>query len=76
MSDYEPINCAYYDQLEALAVSGRPIDIVYEENNQKKTVNAMIKDFYTKDKEEFMVLDEGPDIRLDSIVSADGKKMV
>lgn len=74
MQAYIPINCSYYDELEALATRKRIVPIIYrKDDGEEATLQTRILDFYTRNKEEFMVLEAGPDIRLDKIVSVDGK---
>lgn len=68
-SDYIPISCAFYDELEACAVKKALCTIVYKEDEEIKTVEALIVDFKTLKKEEFMILDDCTQIRLDKIIS-------
>lgn len=71
---YRPISCNYYDHLEAMATLRKRVLIRYR--NEKEiitTVEAIIKDFYVKEKVEFMVLDTGLLIRLDQLVDVDGE---
>jgi RimJ/RimL family protein N-acetyltransferase/transcriptional antiterminator Rof (Rho-off) len=73
-SAYKPINCSYYDELEALATQRTAVAVVYQlPDGTPHTVHAQIVDLFTRDKEEFMVLDNGTTIRLDAIISVDGK---
>jgi Rho-binding antiterminator len=70
---YEPINCSFHDILLENATFRKRILIVYYElDGAKKEGNNIIKDVYTKNKEEFMLLDDGKIIRLDHIVSVGG----
>lgn len=74
MSTYVPINCSYYDELEAAATQRRIVSIIYRnDEGVQLELQTRIKDLYTSNKEEFMVLEQGADIRLDRIVSVDGK---
>ena len=74
MSTYIPINCSYYDELEAIATLRKTVCIQYkDEAGAELQVEAKITNLYSKDKEEFMVLDNGLEFRLDRLVSADGK---
>ncbi len=68
--DYQPINCDFYDILEALAVRQIPTKIEYlDEGGQTlKLAEVVIKDLYTKQKEEFMLLNTGQVIRLDKLL--------
>ena len=72
--DYQPISCNFYDELTLLAMRKKTCEIVYRVNEQKvTTVTGVIRDIYTKEKEEFVVLESGLAIRLDQLISADGK---
>lgn len=77
MTDYIPINCSYYDELEAIATLKKVVTIVYsdEQGEEVSTVTRIIN-LYTRSKEEFMVLENGMQFRLDRLVSADGKVVV
>lgn len=71
---YQPIDCNFYDILEANATRGRYIRIQYfSEIQEFLTVDAIIKDLYIKDKAEYMLLSNGSEIRLDRLISADGE---
>jgi Rho-binding antiterminator len=74
MTDYHPINCSYYDELEAIATLKKVVTIIYRDE-QEEEVNAStrITNLFTRNKEEFMVLENGIQFRLDRLVSADGK---
>ncbi|QDV43967.1 hypothetical protein Enr13x_38280 [Stieleria neptunia] len=70
---YTPISCTFYDQLEILAMRKSPTTIRYrdaEEHEQQTT--AVVVDVYSKDKQEWVKLDDGTIIRLDRLISADG----
>jgi len=70
---YQPINCSFHDILLEKATFRKKIILVYYEiNGTKKEEHKTIKDVYTKNKEEFILLDDDKIIRLDHIVSVDG----
>ena len=74
MSAYIPINCSYYDELEAIATLRSIVDIAYQlPDGTPHTDRTRIVDLFTRDKEEFMVLENDTTIRLDAILSIDGK---
>jgi len=74
MKTYQPINCNYYDELEALATLRKKVAIAYyEPSGEKQVVESRIVDLYTRNKEEFMQLEDGTTLRLDRLISADGK---
>ncbi len=77
MSDYkkkyEPINCSFYDVLLEKATFRKQVEIVYyTKDGEKETCKDIIKDVYTKNGEEFMLLKSETIVRLDHIYSVDG----
>lgn len=66
---YEPISCAFYDELESAAVKKLQCEIVYLEGDEKRTISTKIVDFKTIEKQEFMVLENKKIIRLDKIIA-------
>lgn len=73
MSTYIPINCSYYDELEAAATQAKIVKLIYRDQSGEKQLDTRIVNLYTKNKEEFMVLENGLEIRLDHLLSIDGK---
>lgn len=74
---YTPIDCNYYDELEALATQKKQVTIIYRNDiGVKVKVQASIKTFFTKDKIEYLETDDELRIRLDHIVSVDGKELM
>jgi Rho-binding antiterminator len=72
---YQPISCSFYDILEALATEKKTVAVEYYVNaNACRCSEAVILDFETRDKEEFLLLDNGMRIRLDHLLSVDGKE--
>ena len=72
MKPYQPINCNFYDILEATAVKRKTVSIVIIEDNIQKTIESKIIDLYAKDSIEYMIMENDKTIRLDQIVSVDG----
>ncbi|MCU0437391.1 MAG: DUF2024 family protein [Raineya sp.] len=73
---YTPISCNYHDMLLAKATQKEYCKIQYfTEIREFITTNAVIKDVFTKNKEEFMQLATGETIRLDRIVSVNDEKL-
>jgi transcriptional antiterminator Rof (Rho-off) len=66
---YQPISCTLYDRLTDIAVVGRRVKLTYLEEGNQKTDLVMIKDLVTQRKEEFLITDQLPPIRLDRILS-------
>jgi Rho-binding antiterminator len=76
MEKYIPISCSYYDELEALATLRKECEIVFTDENGKQTsIRGIIKTFFIRDKTEYMQLESGVEIRLDFLISVDGKKL-
>ena len=75
---YVPINCSYYDELEAIATLRKKVTVeYYDENGKEMSIDKVgIKDLYTKKKEEFVVLDNGMTLRLDYLIKVDGKPVI
>ena len=71
-NEYTPISCTFYDELEASAVKKENSTIVYKDDNKKITTDAIIIDFKTENKQEFLILSDGVKIRLDKIISFNG----
>lgn len=65
---YHAISCHFYDELEVLAVKKIIAKITYFENENEMTIEDLIVDFKTKNKEEFLILENGTQIRLDKII--------
>lgn len=67
-NNYKPISCSFYDQLETFAVKKTKLEIIYLENNENKKIEAFINNFKTLNKEEFLILSNTLEIRLDNII--------
>lgn len=65
---YKTVSCQFYDELEALAVKKIKSTIIYMDNENEKSIEDIIVDFKTKNKEEFLILSDGTQIRLDKII--------
>ena len=71
---YQPISCHFYDELELLAIRQKNCLIVYlDEAGHQLEKEAIIIDFKIIDAAEYMLLKDGEKIRLDRLVSVDGK---
>ncbi len=73
MQTYHPIQCSDYDLLESLATIGTRCSITYAEEGLTRNVQAIIKDLVTENKQEYMLLDNGETLRLDTIISINGR---
>jgi len=74
---YQPISCDYYDILEALAVRRVTTIVEYfsQEGNLQEVSGVKIVNLYTREKEEFMELDNGTVIRLDRLKTVNGEEL-
>lgn len=72
---YIPINCGFYDELEAAAVKKKNVSIIYIAEDKTAETMGMIENIYSKNNIEFLLLSSGIKIRLDDIVSLDGKRL-
>jgi len=72
--DYQPISCDYYDLLESAATRRAVVELCYfSKGSEKTTTKETIVDFVIREKQEFMVLASGQEIRLDKLYSIDGQ---
>ena len=70
MEKYTPIACQFYDVLELNASRKEAVEITFFETpKQVKSVRSVIADLKTRDKKEFMILQDGTEVRLDQIIS-------
>lgn len=75
MNSYQPINCNFYDELEALATMKRTCRIIFRhEEGGTSTITGRISDLYIREKAEYLRLDNGMEIRLDRLLEVDGKR--
>lgn len=72
---YQSIGCSYYDQLEAYATERTQCEIVYKDSTVEKNAHGVIVDLYAKDGAEYLKLNDGTVIRLDHLVSVNGKQL-
>lgn len=71
---YTPISCSYYDELEAFATLRQICTVNYSDLEGESTiVKSRILNLYTKNKIEYMQLENGLTIRLDQLISVNGK---
>lgn len=71
-TDYIPVACHFYDELESAAVKKTLSTIIYLDNGNEQTIEDYVVDFKNLNKEEFAVLKSGLEIRLDKIISFNG----
>ena len=75
MSEYTPIDCNFYDVIEHYAIRRQVIPIRFlDEDETEKSVNSRILDTMVRSGEEFVKLEEVPElIRMDRIISLNGE---
>ena len=69
-----PISCEFYDQLMVVIQRKIPSTIVYLENEQTTTIKGIVTELMMIEYEEFLVLEGGKKINLQSIFSLNGKR--
>lgn len=71
---YQLVSCSFYDELEAIATLSRICTIRYRtETGEAVSIESKIIDLYSANKSEFLKLQDGTEIRLDRLISVDGK---
>lgn len=74
--DYLPIDCDEHDVLLALATLRRPMRCtVRRPDGQVAELEGIIEDVYTSAGAEYMRVSEGSVVRLDHILTVDGRPM-
>jgi len=76
---YNPISCEFFDQLNVAMQRKIPSTVVYikkEENKEqtKETAKGIVKTMEVIDGIEYLVLDSKEKIRLDSVLTFNGKR--
>lgn len=75
MDEYLLVSCDFHDQLEAWATLRQTCHIIYRDAaHELIEVQGRIVDVYAADKADFLKLDNGMIIRLDKIISVNGKR--
>ena len=70
---YKPIDCNFYDILEALSTRKRYVRIQYKtEIDEFQSEDSIIRDLYIKQGYEYLLLTSGTEIRLDRLIKVDG----
>lgn len=70
---YQPIDCSYYDRLEAWATLKENCLIVWEDQNKvKHEVRSRILDLVLRDKVEYLVGENNLTVRLDQLIAVNG----
>ena len=75
--EYIPISCDFHSELELLALRGTLCQILYKSEGEKIiNISGIIKDLYTLNKEEFLLLQDSIEIRLDQLISVNGMELI
>ena len=71
---YIPINCEFLDRIESWCVRKETCHVVYTQGTYPRNLEMQgrIIDIFKKDKAEYMLMDNGEEIRLDKIISING----
>ncbi|KST64568.1 hypothetical protein [Mastigocoleus testarum] len=76
MNKYKLVDCNFHDELEALAILRQLCKIIYQtEDDTILEVDSQIVDVYAANQEEFLKLKDGNEIRLDRLISVNGKSI-
>ncbi len=73
--NYKPIACGTYDELESLAVQRTICQIQFQSEDSVESVQSRIVDIYSRNKEEFIKIEDGREIRLDRLHSLNGNSV-
>lgn len=66
--NYKPVSCDFYDVLESLSTLKERCRITYEgEQERESKTEGVIRNLYTRDRVEFLSMDNGAEVRLDKI---------
>ena len=72
---YNPISCEFFDQLNVAMQRKIPSTVVFLKNEEEKeTIKGIVKTMEVVDGIEFMVLETKERIRLDKVITFNGKK--
>lgn len=72
--DYQPISCDYVDIIEHLATIRKEVEVKYlDESGDSVIQNDILVTWENDGKAEFLITKTGSRIRLDHIISLDGK---
>ena len=70
--EYKPINCSFYDRLELWAMHKDPVVVFYNDEDNIQMLTGVIHDIYSRQKVEYLLMDDQTELRLDSIISVNG----
>ena len=71
-SDYRPIDCGVHDRLESFAVKGTLCRVTYAKADGGEGVaSGRIRDVFARSGAEFLLMDDGTELRLDRLRSVE-----
>ena len=73
MAEYKPISCSLHDELESAATLRKLCDVVYRVAGGETVTTGRIVDLYAREGAEYLLLDNGQEIRLDYLVRLNGQ---
>ena len=72
---YNPISCEFFDQLNIAMQRKIPSTIVYlKDEDNKETLKGIVKTMEVIDGIEYLILDSKVKIRLDTVLTFNGKR--
>ncbi len=71
---YTPISCEFFDQLNVAMKRKIPSTVVYLENGEKKTSKGLVETMSVIDGIEYLILNTKEQIKLNSVLTFNGKK--
>lgn len=74
---YKAVDCSFHDLIEAAIVMRTvgPISFLNDENQEIELQNIKVLDWVNRNKEEFVILSDGTEIRMDKISHFMGKEV-
>jgi len=73
MAEYRPISCSLHDELESASTLRKLCDVVYRVAGVDTVTTGRIVDLYAREGVEYLLLDNGQEIRLDYLVRLNGQ---
>ena len=74
MRPYRLVACTFHDELEAWATLRQSCEIVYRNSEEEvQTIISKIMDVYAENRADYILIQDGTVIRLDSLLSVNGK---
>lgn len=70
---YQPIDCSFYDRIEAAIVLRTPVLLEFVDADNSPVTNRIhLVNTRIADGEEFVILENGQEVRMDRIISLNG----